>query len=616
MFKHKNTWGDHKIFSYDIKKHPFIQYFKNLYDEENLSILHLKSKDYQYLKDKLELGGLNEIDTDLHNKFYNDIKTNETFKKLYCKFVKDIYNEFFPNEKYMIFQSFPSVRFQYIKSVSVPPHKDSDHLSNHPLGEKNFLIPITEMKNTNSIYIESKPDKKDFKSIHLSQGELYYFNANMCTHYNQPNNENKLRISFDFRVMLYDDYIKYLKTSNLKKTNPRDLQRKREPTLMLIGKYYQCFHKNSNLNEMMNWYKMVPIMQHRPTFGKEEAEATYKYMLEDSFVTEYKKTEELEKIISNYLNCKECIMTTSGTCAIILSLMALDLKVGDEVIVPNYTMIATVNAIKMLKLKPVIIDVDKDTFTINLDTIKNNITDKTQAIIHVSLNNRYKNMTELVNYCNEQNFYLIEDSAQSLGCRINGKNLGTFGNIGCFSLSSPKIISTGQGGFCVTDDELLAKKMRMIKNFGRRESGKDNFEVFGINLKFTDLQAVIGIEQMKKMDYRVKRMREIFDLYYSELKDVVKIRPPLNDEWIPWFVDIFTEQREELVDFLKKHKISTRPVYGEINKTKMYYNKEIFKNSQYVSNNGLFLPSYMTLKDEDILQICKLIKLFYNNCDI
>lgn len=613
MFSFKNKWGDHEIYSYDINQHKFIQYFKDLYNEENLDMLHLKSTDYNYLKDKLELGGLNDTDTDLHIKFYNEIKTNNTFKKLYCKFIKDIYKEFFPNEKYMIFQSYPSVRFQFMNSVTVPPHKDSDHLSNHPLGEKNFLIPITEMKNTNSIYIESEPDKKDFKSIHLKYGDLFYFNANMCTHYNEPNNEEKLRISLDFRVMLYDDYIKYINTANLKKTNPRDLQRKREPTLMLIGKYYQCFNRDADLNDMMNLYKMTPIMQHRPTFEKEEADATYKYMLEDSFITEYKKTDELEKMIAKYLNCKECIMTTSGTCAIILSLMSLDLQIGDEVIVPNYTMIATVNAIKMLKLKPVIIDVDKDTFTINLNTIKKYVTDKTKAIIHVSLNNRYKNMTELVNYCTEQNFYLIEDSAQSLGCRINGKNLGTFGNIGCFSLSSPKIISTGQGGFCVTDDEILAKKMRMIKNFGRRESGKDNFEVFGINLKFTDLQAVIGIEQMKKINYRVKRMREIFDLYYNELKDVVEIRPPLNDEWIPWFVDILTDKRTELITFLKKHKISTRPVYGEINKTKMYYNKDIFVNSQYVSKNGLFLPSYITIKDGDIKHICKLIKLFYNN---
>ena len=610
MFILKEKWGDHKIYKYNTNKHPFIKYFNNLYNEEKLDELHLKSINYNYLKDKLDLGGLNEIDTDLHKIFYNEIKAKSEFKRLYCLFVKDIFKYFFPEEEHMIFQSFPSVRFQYPKSVAVPPHKDSDHLSNHPIGEKNFLIPITQMKNTNSLFIESECDKKDFKSISLKPGEIFYFNGNMCTHYNKPNNENKLRISLDFRVILLKDYLKYLNTDHIKKTNPRDLQMKREPTLMLIGKYYQYFHKNTNIDEMMNWYKMSPIMQHRPTFEKEEAEATYKYMLEDSFITEYKKTEELENIISKFLNCKECIMTTSGTCAIILSLMALDLDIGDEVIVPNYTMIATVNAISMLKLKPVIIDVDKETFTINLETIKKNISNKTKAIIHVSLNNRYENMENLVNYCRENNYYLIEDSAQSLGCRINGKNLGTFGDIGCFSLSSPKIISTGQGGFCVTDNELFAKKMRMIKNFGRRESGKDNFEVFGINLKFTDLQAVIGIEQMKKMDYRVKRMRQIYDLYYNELKDIVEMRKPLNDEWIPWFVDILIDNRAELVNFLKKHKISTRPVYGEINKTKMYYVENTFKNSNYISTKGLFLPSYITIKDDDIKHICKLIKLF------
>lgn len=134
-------------------KHPFIKYFKNLYNEENLNMLHLKSEDYKYLEHRIKSDALNEIDTDLHKKFYNEIKNDNTFKMLYCNFIKDIYKEFFPDEKYMIFQSFPSVRFQFLKSIAVLPHKDSDFLSNHPLGEKNFLIPITEMVNTNSIYI-------------------------------------------------------------------------------------------------------------------------------------------------------------------------------------------------------------------------------------------------------------------------------------------------------------------------------------------------------------------------------------------------------------------------------------------------------------------------------
>ena len=131
-------------------------------------------------------------------------------------------------------------------------------------------------------------------------------------------------------------------------------------------------------------------------------------------------------------------MTTSGTCAIILSLMALEFDIGDEVIVPNYTMIATINAVKMLKLKPVIIDVDKDTFTLNVNEVKKYVTKKTKCVIHVSLNNRSKNLKELVLYCKNNNLRLIEDSAQSLGCKKDGKHLGTYGDIGCFSLSFAK----------------------------------------------------------------------------------------------------------------------------------------------------------------------------------
>mgnify|MGYP006101429249 CR=1 FL=1 len=612
MLNFKSEWGNHKIYNFDINKHKFIEYFIELFNEDNLENLHLKSSDYIKVKEVLNIGYLSDKDTDLHKIFYKNIKSNELFKNLYCKFIKDIYFHFFPNEKFMIFQSFPSIRIQFMDSVVIPPHYDSDHLSNHPVGEKNFLLPITSMKNTNSIYIESEPNKKDFKSIELNYGELFYFNGNKCTHYNEKNKENKLRISLDFRIILVKDYFEYISKLNLKQTNPRDLERNREPTLMLIGGYYQCCDKDSSIDDMLKWQKIHPIMQHRPTFEKEEALATYNYMIEDNFITEHKKTLELEKMICNYIGCDYCIMTTSGTTAIILALMALDLNEGDEIIVPNYTMIATINAVKFLKFIPVIVDIDKDTYTLNCEEINKNITEKTKAVIHVSLNNRYTDMNSIIKLCNDKNIILLEDSAQSLGCKINNKSLGTFGKIGCFSLSTPKIISTGQGGFCITNDKECAKKINMIKNFGRRESGIDDFEVFGINLKFTDLQAVVGIEQMKKLDYRVKRMKEIYNLYYKNLNDIVKILEPLNDEWLPWFVDIYIPDRDKLVLFLKQHKIQTRPVYGEINKTNIYKSELLFINSNYVCNHGLFLPSFITLTDDEILFICKLIKIWYN----
>ena len=609
----KKTIGDHQIFTYNYEKYDFLGFFHNIYKTRDLENLHLQSNDFNNKKDRLELGVLNDNQTDLHDIFYDKIKSDNDFKELYCKFIQHIYQEFYPDEKYILYQSFPSIRIQYPQSVAVPPHKDSDSLSNHPIGEKNFLIPITEMKNTNSVYVESKPDKKDFQSIHLEPGDVFYFNGNLCTHYNERNIENKLRISLDFRIMLLEDYHKYIKNWNLDivSSNPRDILKKRDPTKMIAGGYYQITHLHEPIEKMLNWYKVDFIMQHRPTFEKEEADEVYKYMLEDNFITEFKKTAELEKMICDYLNIKHCIMTTSGTMAIMLSLMALDLKEDDEVIVPNYTMIATINSVKMLKLKPIIIDVDAETCTLNLEEIKKHINPKTKCILHVSLNNRYKNMDELVNYCKKNNLYLVEDAAQSLGCRINGKNLGTFGDLGCFSLSTPKIISTGQGGFIVSNNDEFANKIRMIKNFGRRESGRDDFVVFGINLKFTDIQAVIGIEQMKKMDYRVKRLREIYDLYYEELKDIVTIKSPLSEEWIPWFVDIYLEEREELMKYLKKHKISTRPVYGEINKTPVYFEDKTLENSHFICNSGLFLPSYITLTNEEIVYICKIIKLFF-----
>jgi len=266
----------------------------------------------------------------------------------------------------------------------------------------------------------------------------------------------------------------------------------------------------------------------------------------------------------------------------------------------------------MLKLTPVIIDVNKDTFTIDYNEIKNNITNKTKCVIHVSLNNRYKNLDQIVQLCEDNGIILIEDAAQSLGCKINGKSLGTFGKLGCFSLSTPKIISTGQGGFIVTNDEKLSTKIRMIKDFGRKKSGTHDYEIFGINLKFTDIQAVIGIEQVKKLDYRVKRIRQIYNLYYENLKGFYNIKAPLSEEWIPWFVDIYTDYRDEIKIFLKKHLIETRATYGEINKTKIYYSDKNFINSEYVSKKCLFLPSFITIRNDEILHVCQILKLFYH----
>jgi perosamine synthetase len=606
MFTVKKTIGQHSILQYDKTKHSFLEYFESLYQTKELDKLHLLSD--EYTKE-----GISDMETELHKRFYHDIKTNPTFKRLYCRLIKDIYESFFPNEKALIYQSFPSVRFQFLNNVTVPPHCDSDELGKHPLGEKNFLLPITTMFGTNRLFIESEPNKGDFQGIDVEYGDLFYFNGNRCIHYNEKNIENKIRISLDFRVMLPEDYRRYLLSNQITITNPRDPEKKRIPTKMIVGGYYQITYPDDSIETMLTWYhNSNTILQSRPNFHQEEASACYEYLSNfDHFYTEFKKTEELEHRIADYVGCKECIMTVNGNVALIIALMALDLKAGDDVIVPNYTMIASINSIKMVGANPIIVDVDPNSLTITKEIIESSLTPHTKAIMHVSLNNRSKDIQDIAVFCKEKGIYLIEDAAQSLGCFVDGKHYGTFGDIGCFSFSTPKIISTGQGGCLVTNQDELAKKIRMIKNFGRTSGGNDIFEVFGINFKFTDIQAVIGIEQMKKLPSRVIQMRNIFDQYYSNLKDVVKMIPPPNDTWIPWFVDIFVPNRDQLMEFLKHHHIQTRPTYPEINKTPMYYSSTDLPISQWISRDGLFLPTHTLLTTDDIQYICNLIRFYF-----
>lgn len=607
-FQIKNTFGNHTIYEIDKSKHKFLDYFKNIYNYHNLQQLHLKSN-------YINKCDLENVETDLHKIFYKNIKSNDTFKNLYCNLIIDIFNNLYPKENILIFQSFPSIRIQYINNITVPPHCDSDNLGKHPEGEINFILPITKMYGSNRLFIESEPEKKDFQGIDLDYGDLFCFNGNKCIHYNEINIEKDIRISLDFRIILSKDYKKYIQNNNLTFTNPRD---DRKPVLMIVGGYYQMCLKNKMEYICEYWYEnKEKIIQTRPNFDYNEAEACYNYMKNsDNFVTEFKKTQELENMICNFTGSKYCCMTTSGTSALIISLLSLNISKNDDVIVPNYTMIATVNAVKIVGAKPIIVDVDTETGTITKEIIENNITPKTKAIIHVSLNNRTKNIDNIVEYCENNNLYLIEDAAQSLGCFLNGKHLGRYGIIGCFSLSTPKIISTGQGGFLLTDDYNIYKKINMIKNFGRKEGGCEIYEIFGLNLKFTDIQAVIGIEQMKKLPNRVTRISEIFNLYYQELKcinEYCKILPPQNEEWIPWFIDIFIEDRDNLSNFLNKHNIQIRITYPEINKTPMYFNDNELNNSKYISKNGLFLPSHTLLTNEQIIYICNIIKLYYFN---
>jgi len=359
-----------------------------------------------------------------------------------------------------------------------------------------------------------------------------------------------------------------------------------------------------------------PILQMEPWFDNAEASAVYKYMKSGGWLMEFTKTRELEKMITNYTGAKYCTMTVNGTISLIVALLALGLERDDQVLVPNMTMIATPNAVVLLGIKPILVDVKADTLCLDLTNAEEKLTKKTKAVIYVAMNGRSGDMDEVVRFCNKHGLYLLEDAAQALGSFYKGKHLGTFGDIGSFSFSVPKVITTGQGGALVTNKTGYIEKIRKIKDFGRISGGSDIHNDWGWNFKYTDLQAVIGIEQMKKLSKRLKRKKKIYERYMKGLENVrqVKFLKTNLVDTSPWFIDIFTQNPNSLSKFLKTKGIGTRRIYPPISSQKIYKpfdGSTGFPISEKFASRGLWLPSSSKLSDKDIDTVVWHIKNYF-----
>jgi len=359
------------------------------------------------------------------------------------------------------------------------------------------------------------------------------------------------------------------------------------------------------------------IMQMKPWIGDEERQALNSYMQEDGFLTEFKNTKKFEEAIEEFTGSKHCIVVNNGTISLTLAALALGIKPGDEVIVPNFTMVATPNSITMIGAKPVFVDVEPETLCIDLDQIKQSLTSKTKAIMLVSANGRQPktNLKNYIEFAKDNNLKIIEDAAQSLGSYYDdGTHIGLKGEIGSFSFSMPKVITTGQGGALVTNNEKLANKLRKLKDFGRTAGGSDVHDSIGYNSKFTEMQAVIGLEQIKKLDFRIERKKEIWKRYRDNLlaTDQISLFNHNLDLTAPWFIDSLCKDRENLIAFLKKSSIGTRVMYPPLNDQECYRVKGDFPISEDVGERGLWLPSYTQLSDEDIDYISDQIIKFYS----
>ena len=359
------------------------------------------------------------------------------------------------------------------------------------------------------------------------------------------------------------------------------------------------------------------IPQMVPWFDNHEKIAISEYMDSNPFLTEFTKTKDLEKLICDFTGSKNAIMVSNGTLSLVAMMAIKGIGPGDKVFVPNYTMIATINAVKMLGAEPILVDVEPETLCLDITQIKTPISKDVKAMIFVTANGRFSKLGHegISRFAHDNNLILFEDAAQSLGSFYSdGQHQGTKGLMGSFSFSVPKIISMGQGGCIVTNDDNIANDLRVFKDFGRFRGGTDDHPYFGLNLKITDLQSVIGIAQMSKLQTRVQRKKEIWKRYSEQLSQNANVEFFHHDlAWMtPWFIDVLVKDREKLITYLEHKSIGTRKMYPPINQQKSVMVTGLFPVSERIGREGLWLPSFVQIKDEEIDEVCFEINKFYS----
>ena len=344
-----------------------------------------------------------------------------------------------------------------------------------------------------------------------------------------------------------------------------------------------------------------------------------KRVIDNGYVTENKLTEEFEDKIKSLTGSKFAVSITNGTVALYCCLKALEIGLGDEVIVPNLTFIATSNSVLMANAKPVFCEIDKQTLCIDPYEIENLINSKTKAIMPVHLYGQSADMVEIVKIAKKYNLYIIEDAAQGVGVKFNSKHVGTFGDMGVLSFYGNKTITCGEGGIVLTEDNELRDRVYRLKNHGRLTKGTFDHDSIGYNYAFTEMQAAIGISQLNKLPSIIRKKNDIHKIYHSKLDtiqgELTKIY--LDKRTVPvwWFTSFLAKQKNELKNYLIKHNIQTRDFFRPLNLQKCYekYNTNgNFKVSQNVYEQGISLPSSFNLSVEQQDYIINIILEYYD----
>jgi perosamine synthetase len=337
----------------------------------------------------------------------------------------------------------------------------------------------------------------------------------------------------------------------------------------------------------------------------------FKY-LSDAFLSTWISSrgeyiDRLENNFSKFCGCSHGVAVSNGTVAIHLALLALNIGPGDEVIVPDLTFAATINTVLHAGATPVIVDVDLTSWCIDPVAIEKAITPKTKAIIPVHVYGQPCDMDAIMSIATMHNLFVIEDCAEAHGAIYKGKPVGSFGIISCYSFFANKIITTGEGGMCLTNDPRLNDRMRVLRDHGMNKTKRYWHDEVGFNYRMTNLQAAIGVAQLERIESIIAERRRVEEQYRIVLKDFpfIKWQADITDrKRVVWLVCIELENRsrEELFAALSRNGVDVRPFFYPLSDMEVY-RKFVHSSgrSGEISKRGLNLPTVSQIDYSKVL---------------
>lgn len=368
---------------------------------------------------------------------------------------------------------------------------------------------------------------------------------------------------------------------------------------------------------------LIPVNE--PKLGARELEYVTEAVSSGWISSAGRYIEEFEAGWAAYCGRRHGIAVSNGTTALHAAVAALALEPGDEVIVPTFTIVSCITALLAVGAVPVLVDSDPELWTMDIGQVESLVTERTRAIMPVHIYGHPVDMDPVLELAERRGLRMIEDAAEAHGAEYRSSDMtwrrcGSFGEMSTFSFYANKLVTTGEGGMVVTDDDALAERLRSLRNLGFNADRRFHHAELGFNYRLTNLQAALGVAQLERVDEIVARKREVAALYTASLADIDGLTLPVEAPWarsVFWMYGLVVDESTGLdaaqfADRLLERGVDTRPFFLGMHEQPALHELGLFRDESYpvaerLARQGLYLPSGLALTDEQVGRVCEAV---------